>query len=130
MPLGPKLNRVDAHLGRRLQTQRALSGLNQTELAEQLGITFQQLQKYETGSIRMSAGQLWQASRILGVSVSEFFAGLERDVEPAPGALQMDVGLEFVRDYDACPKRIRRQVYRLGKDLADGLGDLIGDNTE
>jgi len=33
----------------------------------------------------------------------------------------MDVGLEFVRDYDACPKRIRRQVYRLGKDLADGL---------
>ena len=67
---------VDTHVGKRFREKRILCGLSQAELAKELGVTFQQIQKYEKGSNRLSASRLYGASRIFEEPVSYFFAGL------------------------------------------------------
>lgn len=69
-------NPVDVHVGRRVRMRRVLIGLSQEKLGEQLGLTFQQVQKYEKGSNRVSASRLYQIAHILGVPVSFFFDDL------------------------------------------------------
>lgn len=64
---------VDVHVGKRLQQRRALLGMSQTALGKGLGITFQQVQKYERGANRLGASKLYEAARVLGVPVSYFF---------------------------------------------------------
>ena len=64
---------IDLHVGMRLRQRRSLLGISQEKLGEGVGITFQQIQKYERGSNRISASRLYQFSIILGVSVSYFF---------------------------------------------------------
>jgi len=74
---------VDVHIGQRLRMRRKLAGLSQDQLAERLGITFQQVQKYEKGTNRISASRLFDAARLLSVPVSYFFEGLAAsDAEP------------------------------------------------
>ena len=67
---------VDVHIGQRLRMRRKLAGLSQEQLAERLGVTFQQVQKYEKGTNRISASRLFGAARLLSVPVSYFFEGL------------------------------------------------------
>jgi len=69
-------NPVDVHVGRRVRMRRVLIGLSQEKLGEQLGLTFQQVQKYEKGSNRISASRLYQIAHILSVPVSFFFDDL------------------------------------------------------
>src|ERR1044071_7256247 len=64
---------VDVEVGQRIRIQRLQSGLSQTSLAEQLGVTFQQVQKYEKGVNRVGAGRLTKIAKVLGVPVSTFF---------------------------------------------------------
>ncbi|NND50681.1 MAG: helix-turn-helix transcriptional regulator [Rhizobiales bacterium] len=64
---------IDRHVGGRVRLQRTLVGMSQEQLGDKLGVTFQQVQKYEKGSNRISASRLWQISRILGTPVSFFF---------------------------------------------------------
>ena len=66
-------NEMDVHVGQRLRVRRSLLGLSQEKLAESLDITFQQVQKYERGTNRISAGRLFDLSKILDVPVSYFF---------------------------------------------------------
>jgi len=66
-------NPVDVHVGMRVKSQRILLDMSQSELADELGITFQQVQKYENGKNRISAGRLLQIARVFGVSPSYFF---------------------------------------------------------
>ncbi len=66
-------NPIDIHVGARLRLRRTLLGLSQEKLGEAVGITFQQLQKYERGSNRISASRLYNLSQVLGVPVSYFF---------------------------------------------------------
>ncbi len=66
-------NEMDIHVGQRLRVRRALLGLSQEKLAEAVGLTFQQIQKYERGTNRVSAGRLFDMSKILDVPVSYFF---------------------------------------------------------
>ena len=69
-------NPVDKHVGCRIRTRRLLIGMSQEKLGEGLGgITFQQIQKYEKGTNRISASRLQQASRVLGVPVEYFYEG-------------------------------------------------------
>src|SRR5213083_346205 len=70
---------VDVHVGARVRTRRLLIGMNQETLARELGLTFQQVQKYEGGANRISASRLSQIAEILGVPITYFFS----DVEPA-----------------------------------------------
>lgn len=67
---------VDEHVGARLRLLRKSAKLSQQTLAERLGITFQQVQKYERGTNRVSASKLHEAAMVLGVSISDFFDGL------------------------------------------------------
>src|SRR5919107_592625 len=68
---------VDVHVGARIRTRRLLLGMNQETLANALGLTFQQVQKYEGGANRVSASRLSQVAEVLSVSVSYFFEDLE-----------------------------------------------------
>lgn len=68
---------VDAHIGLRLRTRRSMLGLTQEKLAELLGITFQQVQKYENGQNRISASRLYDLSTILQIPVQFFFDDMD-----------------------------------------------------
>jgi transcriptional regulator with XRE-family HTH domain len=69
-------NYIDAHVGSRIRMRRQLINMSQEKLGELLGITFQQVQKYEKGANRISASRLFHSARILGVPVQFFFEGL------------------------------------------------------
>lgn len=71
---------IDAFVGGRVKMRRGLMGMSQTELANQLGITFQQVQKYEKGANRIGASRLYQISEVLGVPVQFFFEGVSNVV--------------------------------------------------
>jgi transcriptional regulator with XRE-family HTH domain len=99
---------VDVHVGARIRTRRMLIGMNQETLARALGLTFQQVQKYEGGANRVSASRLAQIAEVLGVSVSYFFT----DLDPAGGApdaqetetrelMQRSEAIELIRAYYA-----------------------------
>lgn len=79
-------NPIDAHVGGQVKLRRAVVGMSQTELANRLGITFQQVQKYEKGANRIGASRLYLIAEILNVTVQSFFEGAEAVVVDAPGA--------------------------------------------
>jgi transcriptional regulator with XRE-family HTH domain len=101
--------------------------MTQQQLAEQVGIKFQQIQKYETGANRVSASRLWDISDALGVPVSFFFEGLEVDQterseedNKVPADLLGDKeALDLVRSYYAIPENQRRRLFELARVLSD-----------
>lgn len=75
---------VDIHVGKRIRHQRWSTGRTQQQLAENVGIKFQQIQKYETGANRVSASRLFDIAAALAVPVAFFFEGLDGANTPAP----------------------------------------------
>lgn len=73
------VSEVDKYIGQRLRVRRMMLKFSQSDLAEKVGITFQQLQKYENGSNRISASRLFSFSKFLNVPVSYFFDGYENE---------------------------------------------------
>src|SRR3954447_17943762 len=76
-------NYIDRHVGNRIRMRRLMMGMSQEKLGELLGITFQQVQKYEKGSNRVSASRLYYVAQVLGVPIQFFFDDL-----PQPGGMQ------------------------------------------
>lgn len=74
-------NPVDVYVGGRLRFRRILLGISQKQMAANLGITFQQVQKYENGINRISASRLWDISKVLRIPVEFFFSGMDETVE-------------------------------------------------
>ena len=127
-------NQVDAHVGTRVKMRRTLLRLSQEKLGDALGLTFQQVQKYERGANRIGASRLFQLSLILDVPVSFFFEDM---VEPEAGTPQgIAIGLaegadsfdhdpmakretlELVRSYyRITDEKLRRRVFELVKAL-------------
>ncbi|SIT79375.1 helix-turn-helix domain-containing protein [Pontibaca methylaminivorans] len=116
---------VDVHVGKRVRHRRWLIGMTQQQLAEQVGIKFQQIQKYETGANRISASRLWDIADALEVPVSFFFEGLK---ETGQGARKSDVpddligdkeALDLVRSYYSIPEHQRRRLFDLARVLSD-----------
>ncbi len=114
---------VDAHVGKRIRHRRWMVGMTQQQLADKVGIKFQQIQKYETGMNRVSASRLWDISETLGVTISFFFEGLQEGaVSPqmAGADLMADKeALELVRSYYAIPEAQRRRLFDLARVLSD-----------
>ncbi len=117
---------VDVHVGKRIRQRRWMVGMTQQQLAEKVGIKFQQIQKYETGMNRVSASRLWEIASALGVPVSFFFEGLGsgRDQKEYPSDLPGDLlgdkeALELVRSYYAIPETQRRRLFDLARVLSD-----------
>ena len=117
---------VDLHVGKRIRQRRWLVGMTQQQLAEQVGIKFQQIQKYETGANRVSASRLWDISEAMGVPVNFFFEGIENEVTAAgstdsvPADLMGDKeALDLVRSYYSIPENQRRRLFDLARVLSD-----------
>jgi transcriptional regulator with XRE-family HTH domain len=122
---------VDIHVGSRLRQRRQLLGLSQEKLGEAIGLTFQQVQKYERGANRIGASRLFELSRVLDVPVGFFFDEMSREVAgriglaEAPAAsfaappLDRD-NLEFMRLYQRISEpAVRRRLHDLAKAIAD-----------
>lgn len=117
---------VDVHVGKRIRQRRWLAGMTQQQLAEQVGIKFQQIQKYETGANRVSASRLWDIADALDVEVSFFFEGIDVDAKEdmyedgIPADLMGDKeALDLVRSYYAIPENQRRRLFELARVLSD-----------
>ncbi|SFR34341.1 Transcriptional regulator, contains XRE-family HTH domain [Yoonia tamlensis] len=117
---------VDVHVGKRIRHRRWMNGTTQQQLAENVGIKFQQIQKYETGMNRVSASRLWDIANVLDVPVSFFFEGLGEDVQndKASGNMPGDIltdkeALELLRSYYAIPENQRRRLFDLARALSD-----------
>lgn len=121
-------NPFDAHIGSRLRLRRTLAGMSQTELGEKIGLTFQQIQKYEKGFNRIGSGRLFQFAEVLGVPPSFFFDGLG---ETGDDALPLSTGaadhrptlsresMELLRAFSNIPDdNIRRRILSLVRALA------------
>jgi transcriptional regulator with XRE-family HTH domain len=99
---------ADRHVGMRLRERRMTLGMTQQQLAELIGVTYQQAYKYETGLNRLAAGQLWRMAQGLGVEVDYFFAGLGSQPASKPTRRQLLL-LKLTRSFLAIPDP-RRQA--------------------
>ncbi len=90
---------VDVLVGRRVRERRTLEGMSQTAVAEKLGLTFQQLQKYERGSNRISASRLYELAQLFDVPVSYFYEGMEQGKGAPDVTLTKRETLELVKAY-------------------------------
>ena len=117
---------VDVHVGKRIRHRRWLVGMTQQQLAQHVGIKFQQIQKYETGANRVSASRLWDISETLEVPISFFFEGLEREqaqqsaTDSVPPDLMGDKeALELIRSNYSIPENQRRWFFDLARVLSN-----------
>jgi transcriptional regulator with XRE-family HTH domain len=123
---------IDLHLGRRLRRRRRLLGLTQQQLAMQVGIRFQQIQKYECGANRISAARLWQLAEALESPVSYFYDGLSESMERAEtngaGAGEMfsrKETMDLIQAYYQLDERPRRRLLDLAKSLHGDAADAV-----
>lgn len=113
---------VDVHVGQKIRHRRWTVGMTQQQLADAVGIKFQQIQKYETGMNRVSASRLWDIAQAVDVPISFFFDGL--DDSQVHDAVEGDIladkeALQLVRAYYAMPEAQRRQIFELARVLSD-----------
>jgi transcriptional regulator with XRE-family HTH domain len=133
-----KPNPIDVHVGTRVRLRRTLLGMSQEKLGEAIGLTFQQVQKYERGANRVGASRLYDLSRVLDVPVSYFFEEMPATVasaaearlggmveEPPSPAYEADPmmrreTLELVRAYyRIADPQVRRRLFDLTKAIAN-----------
>jgi transcriptional regulator with XRE-family HTH domain len=89
-------DRVDIHVGKRIRARRRLCKISQVELANSIGLSFQQIQKYERGLNRVSASKLYAIAKHLGAPISHFFEGLEDEAESDRGPRREQNQAEFL----------------------------------
>ncbi|MEL6585997.1 MAG: helix-turn-helix transcriptional regulator [Pseudomonadota bacterium] len=108
---------IDTHVGQRIRQTRLIKGVTQHGLAEQVGIRFQQIQKYETGANRVSASRLWEIALALDVPISHFFDGYGQS-EGAGLPLEDREAANLLRAFYAIPEKQRRHLFELARTLA------------
>ena len=101
---------VDVHVGGRVKARRTLTGMSQEELGKHVGLTFQQIQKYEKGKDRIAASRLWQFSLILGRPISWFFEGIGKQKRKGDDFLAKRETLKFVRYLSACDPDVQKHL--------------------
>ena len=114
---GPgKPQEVDRHVARRMRERRTMLGLTQQQVAEWIGVTYQQAHKYEIGADRLSVGRLHAIARGLGVEPAYFFEGLGTKPAPEPRERRMT---ELARDFLNLPSRRHQEaIAELARALA------------
>ncbi len=110
---------VDVHVGGRVKARRTLIGMSQEELGQHVGLTFQQIQKYEQGKNRMGASMLWQFSLILGQPISWFFEGIGERKRKSDDLLAKRETLKFVRYLSACDPDVQKHLVAMINAAAD-----------
>ncbi len=136
--LGPRSpNPVDVHVGARVRLRRKILRMSQEKLGDQLGVTFQQVQKYERGANRVGASRLWKLSEVLDVPVGFFYDGLSTEYggqsdNPAllsAGPDEAPIVYDFINSTDGVSlakavlkiknKAVRRQILELARSLGE-----------
>src|SRR3954452_14718102 len=138
-PKTGKPNPIDVHVGSRVRLRRTLLGLSQEKLGEAIGLTFQQVQKYERGANRVGSSRLYDLSRVLDVPISYFFdemPGAVQDKSPSrlmglahpptvdyePDPMAKRETLELVRAYyKITDPALRKRLFELIKSIARGV---------
>jgi transcriptional regulator with XRE-family HTH domain len=139
---------VDAHVGKRLRLRRGLMGLSQEKLGHAVGLTFQQIQKYEKGANRISCSRLYEFARLLEVPASYFFEDLPANIVPissrkgppyagdaldaalmaTPDRARRDT-LELVRAFEQLPNRgMRHAVLLFVKSVVENVAEMHSHN--
>lgn len=128
-------NPVDVHVGARIRLRRQVLKMSQEKLGDQLGVTFQQVQKYERGTNRVGASRLWRLSQVLEVPISFFFDGMTNEIEAGifSDNDQMPIVYDFINSSDGVAlakavsqidnKAVRRQILELARSLAKASED-------
>ena len=130
---------VDIHVGGRVRLRRALLGLSQEKLGEAVGLTFQQIQKYERGANRIGASRMYDLSQVLDVPVSFFYDDMPESVKDRNAVGENDASGDVVGDKDPLTRRetlelvrayykvssspVRKRVFELVKSLAKARGE-------
>jgi transcriptional regulator with XRE-family HTH domain len=122
-------NPIDVHVGLQVRLRRKELKISQEKLAEALGLTFQQVQKYERGANRISASKLYEIAQALDVPIGWFFGGLSdptgaREIDDRPAAhgfLTTQEGVDLANFFPRIqPRRVRRRLVELVKAMVEG----------
>lgn len=126
-------NVIDKHVGRRLRWRRRELNFSQEKLGEMLGLTFQQIQKYEKGVNRISAGRLFEIAKLLNTNISYFFQGAqdaeaaadrmvaENEGAPAAGLIDSDT-VDLVTAFQSIPDpKLRRSILTMVRNSAEAF---------
>ena len=120
--IGPGRSRaqdIDRHVGARMRERRVMLGLTQQQMAELIGVTYQQAHKYEKGVNRVASGRLYNIARALGVEVSYFFEGLGSS-DAFKATPQQRMRLELARNFISIPtKKQQEALCSMARALAD-----------
>lgn len=106
------INEVDQHIAQRLQLRRVMLGMTQSDLAKKCGVSFQQIQKYETANNRIPAARLFDLSQALETSVAFFFSGLPGNFPPETKAIR-SMRVSEVKENDPLGKNESLQLINL-----------------
>lgn len=119
------INEVDRHIAKRLQLRRIMLGLSQTDLAQKCGVSFQQIQKYETAGNRIPAARLFDLSQALETSVAFFFSGLPGNFPPETKAIR-SMRVSELKEDDPLSKNESLQLINLYWNLqSDSQREMI-----
>ena len=121
----PRAQDVDRHVGTRMRERRIMLGLTQQQMAELIGVTYQQAHKYEKGVNRIAAGRLFTIAQALGVEIGYFYEGMSETPEAGAATPQQRLLLELARSFMALPSRKHQEaICNLARVLANhDLGD-------
>ncbi|HEX2528817.1 MAG TPA: helix-turn-helix transcriptional regulator [Geminicoccus sp.] len=116
---------IDVFVGGRMRARRTMLGLTQQQMADIIGVTYQQAHKYEKGVNRIAAGRLYQIAQALGVEVGFFFEGMEAEDALAPTPQQRML-LELARNFIGIGnRRYQEAVCNLARVLAEAPADSV-----
>ncbi len=103
---------IDRHVGARIRERRIMLGLTQQQLADLIGVTYQQAHKYERAINRVSAGRLFEIAQVLSVPISYFFDGLEQDQDRSASPRER-MCLELARNFAQIPNERHQEALSL-----------------
>ena len=109
---------VDRHVGRRVQEQRLSQGFSQTALGNAVGVSFQQMQKYETGSNRISSSKLFEIAKFMDCPITYFFEGLD-GVEADGEAPRTQTEVRMLHATRAMPRKLRSKLLEMAEMMVD-----------
>ena len=122
-------NPIDRHVGLRIRMRRKELGVSQEKLADSIGLTFQQVQKYERAANRVSASKLWEMARALNTTIGYFYEGLGDPTDASSSAVPREEvreflltpeGIELAATFPKIPKgRVRRRILDLVRAMAN-----------
>lgn len=134
-------NPIDVHVGHRIKMRRLVQGMSQKELAEEIGTTFQQVQKYEKGTNRVSASRLYDVAKVLQTDPNYFFEEIDVSTDnTSPRALAdapqkerecpTTQQIRLIQRFNALPHNLKNAVYNLVKETETNINGTADDANE